>query len=171
MKHQAEKTKLPSMRIPNYPWLVQRVRSLRGSKNPFGGASAGKLLDDLFDWDYMGSAEFEFGSLSKARVILTNDLKAAGWPAPVQIKSGKHEGWFVGAKKHRDLAVSFFTEELASEYTGMKERSELKTSYEAPGPRSPIGWWCIDDVIVGNGVVFAMFKFEADAQKFIAGLK
>lgn len=69
-------------------WLVQRLRkptqahALLGADNPFafgGGYKNGGLSDDamgllrgIFSFDYMGSAEFEFGEVPKALNRIAN---------------------------------------------------------------------------------------------------
>lgn len=64
-------------------WLVQRLRRPVGGDNPFafggglmnGGLSseAMTMLRNIFSFDYMGSAEFEFGAVPKALQALAAD--------------------------------------------------------------------------------------------------
>lgn len=60
------------------PHLVQRLRRVRPSKNPFsfsfgGGLKNGgfspeaiDIINNIFDFDYMGSSEFEWGAVPKS---------------------------------------------------------------------------------------------------------
>jgi hypothetical protein len=71
-------------------WLIQRLKAPTGYINPFafgGGKRNGGLSDDavdlvkdIFSFDYMGSAEFEFGALPESlqRIAKDSDKYAKG---------------------------------------------------------------------------------------------
>ena len=69
-------------------WLIQRMQLPKGRVNPFsfGGGGSGfhpdvaDQLKDVCSWDYMGAAEYEFGSTAKAfnRMIAAKKKLKAG---------------------------------------------------------------------------------------------
>ena len=74
-------------------WLIQRMQKPTGRVNPFsfGGGGSGfhpdvaDQLKDVCDWDYMGAAEYEFGSPAKAfnrMIVGKKKLKAGAFKVP-----------------------------------------------------------------------------------------
>lgn len=156
-----------------FPYLVQRVqRGRKFGETPITG------VDGWFTFDYMGAAEFEFGTLPAA---LRN---CAG--APLEVKRIKASGpgghqvaWWVGAGDESfKQASTLFRLELYQERTvPLKECTMLKCAYGletglfAESRTDVIGWW---DVTDGHGWAFFIRKAEAEAWKagveaFLAG--
>lgn len=155
-------TEPASYRISGYPYLVQRLKhhEPRGNQNNIGR---------YFDFDYMGSAEFEFGAIPNAKKALL-----AMTPEefePVEITEGAHKAWYVGPKAHMEMVRVWFREELANDYTGMKERSNLKGAYTAPNQWSPNGWFCVDGGWQEGLQVWGLFTTESYARDFVKGLR
>lgn len=80
-------------------YLIQRLKDpyLGHEKNPFsfgGGYKNGGLADeaidllkDIFSFDYMGAAEFEFGALPKALNRIASEIKDyTTWSTTVKAK-------------------------------------------------------------------------------------
>ena len=167
-----------SARIDNYPYLVQRLRwTGEADKNPYHTTDKGppqeRKVGDYFNFDYMGSAEFEWGAIPAAKRRLRALLEGEGWGEPREIKVEEHVCWYVGPKAQYDLAVTWFTEELSGEYTGMKEISNLKTAYTSPETWSPNGWWAIDggERPDEGRAMFALFIKKDHARDFIKGVR
>lgn len=154
-------------RKSGYPHLVQRL-SYRTMPEYTEGRPVG--VGSYFGFDYMGSAEFEFGAIPSAKTRLVgslNDKYGDVWPDPVCITAeGPHKAWFVGLPDQLDLARDWFSTELKYDYTFMKERSRLRQSYLTPKDCTVEGWWCIDDY-----APFALFKTQVQAKDFILGLR
>jgi len=85
-------------------YLIQRLKApITGhEKNPFtfgGGLKNGGLSDeamdlikDIFSFDYMGAAEFEFGAMPKAlQKIAKNQKKYKGYEVSVETKDSKEK--------------------------------------------------------------------------------
>ena len=82
-------------------WLVQRLKRpfKDGDANPFafgiGGKSGGltdetlKLVSKIFRFDYMGSAEFEWGAIPKALQRIWDDITKEAFEIIVKTKEGK----------------------------------------------------------------------------------
>ncbi len=145
--------------------LVQRVE-LRpvGERSPARG-----LIDGVFRFDYMGSAEFEFGALPAA---LKEMRTGPALPAPVKLTSQDYEAWYVGQPKFQPVAQKFFNHELGDDLTPpyrLQECSSLRRSY-IPNPRDSRhaldGWWCVD-----AGRVWAMFRTKETADLWLLGVK
>lgn len=151
-------------RIEGYPYLVQRLRhhEARGVENN---------IARFFDFDYMGSSEFEFGSIPRAKKALNAAMPVPVHPEPVKITEGAHTAWYVGPDAHLKLARAWFREELAADHTGMKERSNLRESYTAPTNWSPNGWFCVDGGWKEGRAVWGLFTTKEFAQDFIKGLR
>jgi hypothetical protein len=111
------------MRPIERPWLIQRLQKpwkiaedanplfkamVAGAAGPFsfgggyvnGGLSkeANKILGEIFQFDYMGSAEFEFGEVPKALGRIAKDVKdftAFEWKPPkgVRYDAAWHDVW------------------------------------------------------------------------------
>jgi hypothetical protein len=73
----------------NNTWLIQRLEKSHGNyDNPFsfggglknGGLSpdAMNLLRPIFSFDYMGSAEFEFGAIPKSLKYMADNINTYG---------------------------------------------------------------------------------------------
>lgn len=159
-------------RILRYPYLVQRLRwTGKGAK----AGSEGVKIGDFFDFDYMGSAEFEFGAIPAAKRVFHAELEALGWPEPEKIKVEEYVFWYVGGPRDRELAEAWVREELKTDFTGMKERSDLRRAVTEPDKWSPNGWWAIDggarSARAAGMALFAVFREEQQARDFIKGVR
>jgi hypothetical protein len=128
-------------------------------------------IGTFFSFDYMGSSEFEWGAIPKAKKSLLDLLNAEGSEGlaePVKIKVGENVAWYVGPKTQLELAKVFFASELENDYTGMKERSEIRDSYQNP---SFNGWWCIDGGSREGAPLFGLFMKKDHARDFLRGLR
>jgi hypothetical protein len=115
------------------PWRYTDIRP----GNTFGVAS-------LFEFAYMGRAEYERGAIPTAREALTRIMDSSCWPDPVELKCGDFSCWFVGPPTARPIAQVFFETELGdtkAPYT--KEYTDLRESYVNPKYQSPDGWWVL----------------------------
>jgi hypothetical protein len=111
-------------------------------------------VDRLFGFDYMGSAEFEFGALPKA----LREMRAAPdiCRDPVRIKlssldpvwSGEVSSlWYVGVESEEVLgwAKSLIVDQLGPRTFMLKERTKMASSLNGEtGYSIPDGWWAID---------------------------
>jgi hypothetical protein len=132
-------------------------------------------IGSYFEFDYMGSAEFEFGAIPEAKKALIERFSEEGWPEPERITEGSHTAWYVGPKDGKAMAEVWFHEELASPYTGMKESSHLQDSYTNPTRWSPNGWFCIDGgrerLGRPEGPLWGLFMTKDQARDFLRGLR
>lgn len=152
-------------RIEGYPFLVQRLRhhEARGVEHN---------IARYFDFDYMGSSEFEAGAIPRSKKILNAALPlGTEKPEPVKLSEGEHTAWYVGPNAHLEMARTWFREELAADATGMLERSNLRETYTKPTERSCNGWFCVDGGWREGRQVWALFTKKDFARDFIKGLR
>jgi hypothetical protein len=149
-------------------WLIQRLRKPYGEQRfdmdafAFGGGmrhgglsdDAMKLLRDVFSFDYMGAAEFEWGAVPKALQLIASKAKhLTGFSLPC----GVH---VLCDRRDRDEIVERVNEWAAAPYNDLKENTRL---HDALNPRhkwdtNVCGWLELD-----NG-----FFFFTDADMFNA---
>lgn len=160
----------------NDTWLVQRLLKPLNSNhdNPFafgGGLKNGglsenvmKLLRPIFSFDYMGSAEFEFGVVPKAFQHIVKNIKDYGtWGINLNSKP-----LYVIGYKSATREITERIQELAKnkihckEYTGIDHALELY-EYQKGQPCNYIGWLELD-----NNFLFFIDKdaFEKTASLF-----
>ena len=128
------------------PKLIQRIRF---RKEPYGRM---KGVDKFFDFDYMGSAEFEFGALPKALKIMrearTKDWKVTKLAVGVDPASTNLAAFFVGHPDDLPIAEALLRDQLQKcpkHYT--KEITSIRVSYgldEPFGYGVYDGWWAVD---------------------------
>lgn len=144
--------------------LIQRIEKRRKTD------STRKYVDRHFSFDYMGSAEFEFGQLSKAMTQMLVDFPQF-FKAPKRIDYANHICWFVGEEKGYKEASQFFKVQLYKDHAmhwPIKEPSYIEFAYRTSnnedwfslGERI-IGWWCVD--IREEIPPWAIFKYPEDA--------
>lgn len=150
-------------------WLVQRIEERKVSE----GSNQKPGVDAYFSFDYMGSAEFESGALSKNLRHTRSYL--AYITEPREIRVGEHSVWYVGRREQLDLAKAFFEAELGKGLR-LKERTLIDEAY-AKSPKWPvrtIGWWHIASNPERKSQAeagWAFFKEEEQAKKWLAGLR
>ena len=127
----------------NNPYLIQRCKT----KNPYPKRDGIKGIDSILSMDYMGSAEFEFGSLPQSLKRLTPQI-AEVKIFETKLKSTDGRGLFlVCTERNQDEAIRQVTmaadEKLRTkEYVGL-ERA-LKCEYFEYATKDLVVWWDID---------------------------
>jgi len=148
------------------PYYLQRVnRFKRGSafrlaETPHGDwRDNRKGIDACFEFDYMGSAEFEFGALPKS-VARMREYRNP--PAEVMIEAHGKKAFFVGPVAGLGSAEAVLEDQLGPQKLRFKEITWIKESYAPPNERCPrfIGWWAIDE----HRPNWAMFANQDDAK-------
>ena len=157
------------------PYLVQRVL-----KNGYPSPDA-KGVDALFRFDYMGSAEFEFGAINKSlkrlRATPASEVIEAWLKHTHSRRAGEKDvAHYVGPKSGLESARRVFEAEMEAPYGEVLRFKEQTCILEAYADvrrkanniaddmyrgvgRDTIGWWAIDE---GHG--WAIFMHEADAK-------
>lgn len=158
-------------------WLIQRLRKplvISGKEigNPFafggglknGGLSneAMKLLQDIFSFDYMGSAEFEFGAVPAAIQFLAKQSVEHNILTG-QLTFGKGQTVFYICPKPYEEFVKKLIHDLKTmtPYVQLKEGCGLKNYFESDHEyhKRTVGWLELD-----NG--FAFFVDQGMFNKF-----
>lgn len=160
----------------NTTWLVQRllkpINSIHDNPFSFGGGlkngglseNAMKLLRPIFSFDYMGSAEFEFGAIPKSFQHIAKNIKDYGtW----EINLNSTPLYIIGNKATMRETTERI-QELAEnkihckEYTGLDHALGL-CEYQKSRPCNYIGWLELD-----NNFLFFIDKdaFEKTANLF-----
>lgn len=141
-------------------WLVQRIRRR--------DMSSAKGIDALFTFDYMGSAEFEFGTLPQALKAM-RAAKTERW-RPEEITSGKFRAYYLGASDMIDMAAELFQDQLKpiEKRHRLKELSYIRESYvdgELKAMQPFDGWWALDPV-----PSFVLFRQKDHAEAWLGAL-
>lgn len=144
------------------PYLVQRIEVRKH------GAEGRKGVDKHFDFDYMGSSEFEFGALPKALKAM-RAAKDATW-SPTKIKHDGHVVWYVGPESLCQVARELFVGQLEDPYKArLKERTSIQNRYGINKfPREAyyenlVGWW---DILS----TYALFTEKKYARQWLSSL-
>jgi len=152
-------------------WLIQRMQKPTGNVNPFsfGGGGSGfakevaDQLDEVCNWDYMGAAEYEFGSTAKAfnRMILAKkELKAGAFKVaykfdrrawgdePAKLFEGEGKVFFLCPKKEVD-EIQTRISKWAKDYKYEDTRDNVNLDEALAGEGSEYskccGWFDIDN--------------------------
>jgi hypothetical protein len=150
-------------------YLIQRIEK----RNKI--AEHKKSVDRHFGFEYMGSAEFEFGQLPKTLKKMIAEFPKF-FKVPKPIKSSKHVCYFVGEEKGYEEASLFFEAQLKSDRTyPLKESSFIDFAYKTAknkdwwelGERT-IGWWCVD---LGETPPWVIFKHKENAELWLKEIK
>lgn len=141
----------------NRPWLIQRVvaRELKDQ-------TLGKGIDGAFIFDYMGSSEFEWGTLPHSlRLMRAAD---AGWE-PEKLKAG---GWYVGPSERLPIAEELVADQRGPMTWRLKERTLLSEGFNA-GPRGlrMDGWWAVETTHERGAIPFIVFRDKAHADLWL----
>lgn len=143
------------------PYLIQRISSRRDPAD----RPDKKGVDSQFSFDYMGSAEFEFGCLFKAlkRMRETADNRQQ----LLSFEIGSHKFWYVGLVDEFKVAEKIFEDQLSKspkmrfkEFTGISSSVDGSEKY----CRS-IGWWAVDETSMM--VPWAVFIKREDADAWV----
>lgn len=125
------------------PYLIQRVDLNKYPKDEAVG------VDAFFRFDYMGSAEFEYGALHKALKAMRAEASSYP-PDPVKIEDENGRViWFVGPESRLDCARGIFADQSYDKREiRLKERTNMAYAYQperdGDGERAPVGWRAID---------------------------
>lgn len=115
--------------IQRYPRYVQRA----SHRPPNQASSRAKDIDRHFSWDYMGSSEFEFGTLARTMNNFMHDWMKKGkvW-APKKLKmtseKGEHVFWYVGPIQHESTCLALLEDQLREGKWDLHERTDLKAA-------------------------------------------
>jgi hypothetical protein len=138
------------------PYLVQRIKVWAEPH------STKKGVDRYFGFDYMGSAEFEFGTLPTAlKQMRSTDLVLE------RLTVKPHQVWYVGPKAISLTALSFFTDQLGPKRWPLKEWTAIKENYLTPPPARCLafdGWWALD-------MDWILFKQKEHAELWLREIK
>lgn len=140
-------------------FLVQRILT---RKQPTGASG----VDKFFRFDYMGSAEFEWGALPRAIKQMREHLAETA----VEIRridlagASKPWVWFVGAPPDAGQAVAWVTDQVQSDRKiRMKEASYFADAMATPHLADIQGWWSLNDK-------WCVFLKKDDARNWLKGL-
>lgn len=148
------------------PTLVQRVKF---RKEP---SEHQKGIDRLFEFDYMGSSEFEWGALP-ATLRAMRACEPRKWNIET-ITVGKHVAFYVGAPDSLAVAKLLFEDQLKprEKRSRTKEATRISETYIDPPASDKFairdkldGWWVID-----GSPPFALFKDKKHAEAFLGAL-
>lgn len=133
------------------PWLVQRLRVRTYQANRKG-------VDSKFEMDYMGSAEFEFGTLPDT----LRKMRSNPYPdAVIPFQIGKVTLYFVGIPASLEEAKALAVDQLGPRTMRFKEATCLN---ELLGPCCQYcGWWALD----GNPLPWAIFSSKELAGEWL----
>lgn len=156
------------------PYLIQRLlHRHRKFTTP-----ARKGVDQFFEMDYMGAAEFEWGALPESLKEMSSldNLKPVRIQVDAEIQNRRTgywekispEFWYVGPDHLLTTAREFITDQLTLNENRLKEPTFIKQIYTDPGSyyEKFAGWWCVD-----KGLPFAFFRTQQDAKNWCKGLK
>jgi len=142
------------------PYLIQRVR--RRSQV----AEHQKGFDRIFELDYMGSSEFEFGTIPKALKAMRAN-KSDEWKVR-SITVGKDTAYFYGAPDMIGIATQVFEDQLKETWSERKFKfKEITYIYESYHPVKGKNfnlydaWWALAES------PFFLFKNKKHAEEFI----
>lgn len=150
-------------------WLIQRLKPKpKGAfeakvEQVFGGGmlmlkpDAWKLVQNIFGLEYMGAAEFEFGSLPKSWQKLAADAKELS-ACEARLASHPDTPVYVLCRKSQREGVINVLTELALDKLRLKERSYFSEvldpkNKEQEYPVTTCGWYELD-----NGFFFFLDK-------------
>lgn len=143
------------------PYLIQRI--IKKDKE-----SGQQGIDSVFRFDYMGSAEFEFGALPKALRSMRLASKYID-PEPIRIKTEHGNLWYVGIADNEiiDFTKDLIVDQMTLGKMRLKERTKMRDSLSEGdnGHFSPDGWWAID-----QPVPWVLFIKKEDAKIWISKL-
>jgi len=149
------------------PYLVQRIETRQTVRDDDVG------VDRHFRFDYMGSAEFEFGALPKALKAI-RATKLMNEPKRIKHPDG-HIVWYVGPKELFETAKKLFFSQLKDRYEPRLKEStyisevfgtdkltiaRVKKGIERSWKPNTIGWWDIMST-------YAFFCKKDDAKKWL----
>lgn len=115
------------------PYLVQRGK--------FKSPDKITGIDSLIEFDYMGSAEFEYGALPKALKVLCGKLDDLEFGPAFSINKNEML-WTLCSPKHTSDLVKFWENVYLGEQQQLKERLFYEDSLEKSKTKF---WWDIEN--------------------------
>ena len=163
------------------PTLIQRVLRRREV------SELSKGVDRLFEFDYMGRSEFEWGAIPqalkamRANRVIAPDRPSEDWRIRPIMAHGV-TGYYLGSPDTFGVAVDIFEDQLKPrseqkmhpmEWTGIRDayfpehRPEPKRKSKKPAyePRKFDGWWVLD-----ASMPFLIFKDKSHANDWMSVL-
>lgn len=140
-------------------FLVQRLKT-RTAKTMKEG------VDKFFSFDYMGSAEFEWGALPRALKEMRKCLADTAFEIRRIDLTGasKPHVWFVGRPQDAEQAVAWVTDQARSDpKIRMKEASYFAEALAGSHTADIQGWWSLNDK-------WCIFLKKDDARNWLKGL-
>jgi hypothetical protein len=149
-------------------YLIQRLEKPKGFVNPFSFGATGNgclskealnLLKNIWSFDYMGNAEFEFGAVPKAL------QKIAGYCAEKKACTSKIElkkdVYYICEKKNKSEVISVIKNLAEDEYRNfhLKSYCGLKKNLDGDEYAQRLGGWLELD----NAFMFFVDKEMYDA--------
>lgn len=156
------------------PWLIQRLQKPHKKRNPFsfgGGLENGglsektaKIINGVFWFDYMGSAEFEFGIVPKVMQFIASQVEKK------VVVSGKHSGIYYICPEPYEIGVHAIIDQLLANervlnlkgYCGLKEAVDFQSE---DNNRNIAGWLELD-----NGFFMFVDKEMFEGTKRLFGI-
>ena len=137
-----------TMRKFSSPYLVQRLKKPLGQSNPFafgggyknGGLSekAMDLLKNIFRFDYMGSAEFEWGAVPKAFQRLAEEQANL-------VTETEGKVFILCPKEYVNEVKAWVKLASIGEEGNLKESLGLQRALNKEKYADTLGWLCIDE--------------------------
>lgn len=152
------------------PFLIQRLQRRYGA--PVEDANG---IDRWFILDYMGAAEFEFGTPYK----MHTDMSARA--DEMQVHKMEYNGttmWYVGLESQIEEALLVLKNHIDGTRMNLKEATYLMQSLNTEKYLGDtVGWWAYTEHSRPSGdwrlwmeLPWAIFKTEQDAAHFLEGL-
>ena len=145
------------------PYLIQRVRRRKYE------SEHNKGFDRIFELDYMGSSEFEFGTIPQALKAMRARNSLPPKMSVANITIGKNVAYYVGDASTFDVAVMLFEDELRGRSERKFRHKERTAIYESYNPSKENeysqydAWWALD-----AEVPFFLFKDKKHAEELLA---
>lgn len=148
------------------PYLIQRVRH----------KSNNGTLDDRFRWEYMGAAEFEFGTLPRSIWSMryfdeTEDLEFC------ELAIGESVLFYVGPSVRKQEAIQLVEEEVTHASVRRKEWTNIDRALSSDEECSTDGWLAVaypisrEQVLEPARVPFFLSLTREAAESFFEGLR
>ena len=145
-------------------WLVQRM------KFNFTPSPDATGFHPAFEFDYMGSAEFEFGAIPNTARMLQARVKDLNVSLHYY---GEHSVWVLGTDVGRAHAIKLFDDQMSDCKWRLKESTRIKDSY-LTNTRWPSNFDCWMGVVqkasydsLREWHLFGLFKTYEAAQAFL----
>ena len=144
-------------------YLIQRLRKRQYPSDDLSDDLIG--IDRVVSYDYMGSAEFEFGALGKAVKGMRDVVEELEIRT---LREGGYDLYLVSVPDAVREAIGAFADQVGPCKMRLKEMTHLRACLEGhEWGKHLIGWWAID----GKPSPWCLFKDLDMATAFLAALK